>query len=451
MYIFVNLTEKRYHFTIIMKEIAIIGGGYTGLTAAYELVQKGHKVTIYERNKDLGGLAGGFTIQGTNLEKAYHHIFKTDTDIINLVQELGIGDKLEWHDSSMSIYYNGKFYPFGGVKELLLFKPLPFIARLRTGMTLLFLQKYKNWKKFTHVSAYDWIKKVAGKASTKVIWEPLLLGKFHSYFDKVSMAWLWARLHIRANSRSSIFEKEKLGYFKGGFNSITETLVTKLKEKGVSIITEADVQKITTSSGKPVVIVNGESIEFDNVIATVPSHVFAKLTEGHDAVSTDYLNKLTSITYLGAACMVFSSDQDLSKYYWHNINDTKAPFLVFINHTKLVDPSEYGGKYVYYIGSYIPHNHEYFSISDDELYSRWFAHLKILFPQFDENQLIDKYIFRLRNAQHIVDKDYESKIPSFETPISGVYLANFSQIFPEDRGTNFAVRDGKRIAGLISE
>jgi protoporphyrinogen oxidase len=433
-----------------MKNIAIIGGGYTGLTAAYELSQKGHRVTIFERNKDLGGLAGGFTIQGANLEKTYHHIFKTDTDIIDFVKELGIEDKLEWHDSSVCIYYDGKFYPFGGVKELLLFKPMPFIARFRTGLVMFFIQKYKNWRTLVQQSAFSWISKAAGKSSTKVIWEPLLRGKFHDQFDKVSMAWLWARLHIRANSRSNILEKEKLGYFNSGFNVITETLVKKLTEKGVEIVTEADVQKITTSpDGKAVVQVNGQSREFDNIIAPVPSHVFAKMSEGHPSITPDYVAKLNSINYLGAVCMVFSTDQDLSKYYWHNINDTSAPFLVFINHTKLVDKSNYGGKNVYYIGAYIPHEHEYFQITDEELYNKWFTHLKKLFPEFNDNQTIDRFIFRLKNAQHIVDLEYESKIPEFETPIKGVFLSNFSQIFPEDRGTNFAVRNGKRIAELV--
>jgi protoporphyrinogen oxidase len=433
-----------------MKNIAIIGGGYTGLVAAYRLSQQGHKVTIFERNSDLGGLAGGFEMQGRSLEKTYHHIFKTDTDIIDLVKELGIEEKLLWCGSSMSIYYGGKFYPFGGAVELIKFSVLPFFARIRAGLVLLFLQREKNWRRFINTSAFDWIKKAAGPSVTKVIWQPLLVGKFSSYFDKVSMAWLWARVHIRANSRNGIFDKEKLGYFDGGFNVITEALVAKLNEKAVRIVTGAEVQKLTqTVDGKNVVELTTGPEEFDQIIATVPSHVFAKLIETNPKATPDYIQKLNSITYLGAVCMVFSSDQELSNYYWHNINDLNAPFLVFINHTKLVDKSNYNGKYVYYIGSYNPHDHEYFTISDEDLYTKWFGFAKQLFPEFDASQISDKFIFRLKNAQHIVDMDYASKIPAYETSINGVYLSNFSQIYPEDRGTNYAVREGNKISELI--
>ncbi len=435
-----------------MKNIAIIGGGFTGLTAAYRLSQKGHKVTIFERNSDLGGLAGGFEIQGANLEKTYHHIFRTDTDIIELAKELGIGEKLQWLESSISLYYQDQLYPFMSPMDLIKFKPLSLIDRARAGLVVLYLQKTNNWEQFKKISAYDWMMKWAGKGVCKVIWEPLLKGKFDQYYNKVSMAWLWARLHIRANSREKGESKEKLGYFDGGFNIITMALVAKLKEKGVSIFTESDVQKITQSvDGKNIVQTTTGSQEFDEIIATIPSHIFAKLIETTPNIPTDYIQKLNSITYLGAACMIFTSSQDLSKYYWHNINDQASPFLVFINHTKLVNKEKYNGRNVYYIASYVPHDHPYFQITPEELESKWFAFAKKMFPDFDAKLIEDKFLFRLKNAQHIVDLDYEAKIPAFKTPINGVYLSNFSQIYPEDRGTNYAVRDGNRIAEMVTE
>ena len=174
-------------------------------------MQAGNKVTILEQNSDIGGLAGDFKIEGSSIERAYHHIFKTDTTIIDLANELGVGDKLSWHDSSVSIYYGDKLYPFKGAVDLIKFSPLSFPNRIRAGLVALYLQKTNNWKKFQKVSAYDWMLKAAGKQVTKVIWEPLLRGKFDKYFDKVSMAWLWARIHVRAQSRE--VGGEKLGYF----------------------------------------------------------------------------------------------------------------------------------------------------------------------------------------------------------------------------------------------
>lgn len=434
-------------------KIAIIGGGFTGLTAAYRLSQKGHQVSIFERGSDLGGLAGGFEIEGTSLEKTYHHIFKTDTDIINLVKELKIEDKLEWRESSISIYYDGCLHSFKGALDLIKFKPLSLDNRLRAGLVVLFLQKTKNWRKFEKVSAYHWMRKWSGEQVTKVIWEPLLKGKFDTFYDKVSMAWLWARLHVRANSRDGL-EAEKLGYFNGGFNVITKSLVKKLKEKNVSIFTNNIVEKIERNGNKIKIVQNKDleliaDMEFDRVIATVPSHIFAKLTE--EGLPREYLKKLESIPYLGAVCMIFTSDQDLSPYYWHNINDLTSPFLVFINHTKFIPKERYNGQNVYYIGSYIPHDHAYFSMSEKELYALWFDYVKKIFPKFDESHINEKFLFRFKNAQHIVGWDYANKIPEYKTPIEGVYLSNFSQIYPEDRGTNFAVREGNRIAELVLE
>ena len=433
-------------------KIAVIGGGFTGLTAAYRLSLSGHEVSLFERSNDLGGLAGGFEIEGTNLEKTYHHIFKTDKDIINLVKELGIENHLTWNDSSLSIYYDGTLYPFMTPLDLLRFKPLSFINRLRAGIVVFYLQKTRKWDKFTQVSAYQWMLKWGGKEVSKVIWEPLLKGKFDTYYDKVSMAWLWARLHIRANSREKGDSKEKLGYFNDGFNIITKTILSKLKEKKVNIYTGVNVQSIFThNNSSKIILDNGKEFTFDKVIATVPSHVFANLINVNKTLQPAYFDQLKSIDYLGAVCMIFSSSQDLSPYYWHNINDLNSPFLVFINHTKLIKKEVYNGMNVYYIGSYIPHDHEYFNISDDELTQKWFNYLKKVFPEFAQEEIKEKFIFRLKNAQHIVDLNYQKKIPDYRTPLNGVYLSNFSQIYPEDRGTNYAVREGNKIAQMVEE
>jgi protoporphyrinogen oxidase len=430
------------------KKIVIIGAGYTGLVAALRLAQAGHAVTILERGTIAGGLASEFTVEGASLERAYHHLFKTDTSIINLANELGIGEKLTWHDSSVALYYGNKLYPFKGPLDLLRFTPLTLLNRIRAGLVVLFLQRTNNWKALQKVSAYDWMLKAAGKQVTEVIWEPLLRGKFNKYYDKVSMAWLWARVHIRAQSREA--GGEKLGYFEGGFQVFTDALLKELKALNVAIKTGIEISAITSlPSGKVKIVEAGKTETYDACVATTPSHVFAKLVEGNKALKPAYLQQLQSIDYLGARLLVFSSDQDLSPYYWHNVNDIDLPFLVFINHTKLIDASNYGGKNIYYIATYVPHDDELFTCSDEQLEAAWFKGIKQIFPDFSAKKVHEKHYFRFANAQHIVDTNYVSKIPAHKTPLSNVYLANFSQIYPEDRGTNFAVRDGEAIAKLI--
>ena len=163
----------------------------------------------------------------------------------------------------------------------------------------------------------------------------------------------------------------------------------------------------------------------------------------------DYAASLRRIEYLGAVCLVFTSDQELGGYYWINVNEPDAPFLVFLNHTKLVDKSFYGGKHVYYIGAYLPPEGKVFSLSDVELAELWLGYLQNIFPEFDARRLSERHLFRFRAAQHVADTHYAEKMPAHGTPLPGVFLANFSQIFPEDRGTNFAVREGEKIADLV--
>jgi protoporphyrinogen oxidase len=316
-------------------------------------------------------------------------------------------------------------------------------------LVVLYLQKTNEWQKFQTISAYDWMLKIAGKQVTEVIWEPLLKGKFDKFYNKVAMAWLWARIHIRAQSRET--GGEKLGYFDGGFQVFTDALINRLNELGVDIVKGIEIEQLSSdATGRITVHLKGKNPRtFDACVATTPSHVFAKLVEKNPDIKPSYIQQLNSINYLGARLLIFSSDQDISPYYWHNINDLELPFLVFIHHTKLIDKQQYNGKYIYYIATYVPHDSKLFGCDDDELEKIWFDGLQTIFPEFNRNRIREKHFFRFANAQHIVDTSYAEKIPSHLTPLKNVYLSNFSQIFPEDRGTNYAVREGKKIATLV--
>jgi len=428
------------------KHILIVGGGFTGLTAAYRLSQdKRFSVTLLESSPQLGGLAGGFSLLGTSLEKTYHHLFLTDTSILDLVKELGLNDKLLWCDSSMGIYRGGRAYPFRSPKDLLCFSPCSFTGRLRLGLVALYLKHKKDWQSLVGEKAHDWMTRACGESAMESVWTPLLKGKFDRYYDTVSMAWLWARIHIRANSRAPRGGGEKLGYFNGGFNVVVSALENKLRQQGVTIQTGAVVEKIFDNR---CATVNGREIPFDCCLFTGPSPAFAKLLPDFASLK-EYAQQLRSIEYLGAICLVFVSEQNLGDFYWVNVNEPDAPFLVFINHTRLMDKSHYQNKYVYYLGAYKSRDSESFGLSDEALTDRWWQYLKKMFPEFNPTVVSEHYVFRFNAAQHIVDTAYEKKMPAHRTPLPGVFLANYSQIFPEDRGTNFAVREGNKIAEMI--
>lgn len=432
--------------------IAILGGGFTGLTAAYTLLQHGHTVTLFERGNSVGGLARGRAIAGTSLELTYHHIFRTDHDILRLANELGIMDTLMWRESSVGISYGGQMYPFRAPSDLLRFRPLSMVNRVRLGLILFYLQETRSWKKFTRISAEQWLTKMCGEKTYRVIWQPLLHGKFHHFASQISMAWLWARIHIRANSKEKGEVTEKLGYFRGGFATVIRALERDIRKAGGVIRLNEPAMKILEDEQHRVQLAtNNATYTFDRLVATIPSSIFARLIQDDPRIPEGYLRKLMSIEYLGAVCMTIRMNVSLSPYYWMNIHDPSSPFLVCIEHTKLVPPEQYQGNHLYYLGTYVPHDHRFFTLSDKEIRGEFFAYLKTLFPRFKEENVLETRLTRLKHAQHVVDTSYEEKIPAYRTPLPHVFLSNFSQIFPEDRGTNYAVREGFHIAQILEE
>jgi len=428
-------------------KILIVGGGFTGLTAALRLAQAGNReITLIESSSQLGGLAAGFPLEGTWLEKTYHHIFLTDTAILKLVEELGLQQHLMWCNSSVGIFRDGRIHPFKTPGDLLRFTPCNWAGRLRTGGTALYLKHRKNWRGLLPQRAHDWMARACGASAMKAIWTPLLKGKFGDRYADVSMAWLWARIHTRANSRAP--GGEKLGYFRGGFNVIIAAMEAELRRRGVKIETGTVVEKLRPD--RRAAVINGREVSFDKCIFTGSSSALASLLPAGGEFDA-YERKLRSIGYLGAICLVFTSEQNLGDLYWVNVNEPGAPFLVFLQQTNLVPPDFYHGKHVYYIGAYLPTDGKVYALTNDELTQMWLGYLPRMFPKFEAGRVAEKFLFRFRAAQHIVDTSYGDKIPEYKTPLPGVYLANFSQIFPEDRGTNFAVAEGDKIAALVRQ
>lgn len=437
------------------KRIAVIGGGFTGLVAARRLALLGHKVDLYEAQKELGGLVAGFTLKnGAHLERAYHFLYPTDEYIINLSKELGIENKLNFHRSSIGSFYKGKLYPFMTPIDLLKYPGISFIGKVRTGFISLYLERVKNWEPLSCIAAMDWLNKYNGKKVTSALWEPLLVGKFDKYYDQVTMAWLWGRIKQRQDAKKAGEKFERLGYYDGGFNAVTEALIADLKKLKVGIHTQSPVQSITTADdGKVNIVVNNKKTTYDSVVSTVPSYIFAKQIESDKSVPKEYIKRLTSIDYLDAVLMVVSTPQAISDYYWHQFQDKNAPFLVALSLTALTKNTKpYDGNHVYYIGDYVTHDNPIMTDSEDNIRKKWYKGLKDLFPDFDTSKVDESHIFRFRNAQHIVDVGYQDdKLTEMKTPLNNVYLSNFSQIFPQDRGTNYAVRDGEAVAKMIHE
>jgi protoporphyrinogen oxidase len=436
------------------KKVLIVGAGYTGLSAAISLLEKGYSVTIVDAMPKVGGLAADFTIEGEPIEKAYHHFFKTDTYLIDMAKKLGLEDKLVWHKSSMAIVYKRKIWAFTGPLDLLKFKPLHFINRIRAGLVVVFLQKYNNWQALSPQPAYKWMQRFGGKQVYDVIWKPLLIGKFsNDFYQKISMAWLWARVHIRAQSRNNSGTGEMLGYFKGGFSVVTDAMSKKITSLGGEFRMNTRISELKKDSrGYTATLGDGTKLRADDILLATPSDISSFMLAPLATTETqkEYIAKLQAARYVGAVLIVFSSEQSLSNYYWHNVNDAESPFLVFIQHTNFIDPATYNNKHVYYLASYLPHEHPFFEMEPKELEKVWFGHLKKIVPNFESKKIREKHLFRFKKAQHLAFVSYEKQVPDHKSPFDNIYVANFAQIYPEDRGTNYAIRDGEMIAEMIA-
>lgn len=427
--------------------VGIIGGGVGGLGAAYELAKLGHQVAVFERAPFLGGLASTFDIGGGRLERFYHHLFLSDVTIIQLLGELGLGDRLIWKETKVGFFYQGRIYPFSTPMDLLRFTPVSLLDRVRMGLVTLYLQRVKNWRKFEGVAAAAFMRKWAGKRNYQVIWEPLLKGKFTIYHDQIAMPWLWSKFATRVASRDRTF-KEKLGYIRGSWGVLVDALEQRIKQMGGEVYTSTSVARILTQGGR----VTGLSIErpdgqqrerpFDLVIATIPSFALPRLVD----LPEDYVAKLQGVEYEGAIAVIWVLKRSLSSVYWLNIADPEIPFLLVLEQTNLVPPLEYGGKHIIYTADYVTRDDPRWSMGTEELVREYIPHLKRINPAFDESWVESYYLHKEPAAQPVVKVNYRERMPSTRAPVHGLWLAAMSQVYPEDRGTNYSIRLAVEVA-----
>ena len=435
--------------------VGIVGGGAAGLAAAYELAVNGHRVVVYERAPFLGGHASTFDVGGAPLERGYHHLFTSDTDIVSLIEEIGLGHQMRWIESKVGTLYDGKIYDFVTPMDLLRFTPLPLVDRLRLGLVTLYLQRRKDWRAYEGVTAADWLRRHAGKRAYEVLWGPLLRGKFgDDYYDQVGMAWIWGKVHTRLASRGKGMAKERLGYPIGSFGEVFDVLAERIREREGVIHISSGVERIVVDEGRVKgmeVSVSGSDTTFegfDAVIATTPSNIFPRLVP---PLSDDYERRLSGVNYMAAVLIILVLDRPLSHVYWLNVADRSIPFVAVVEQTNFIGPEHYGGKHIVYLSNYLNTSHPLYKLDHQELLQEYLPHLRKVNPAFDLSWIETSYHHRIDGAQPIITTGYSDRIPDHRTPFKGVYLANTTQVYPEDRGTNYSVRMGRRVARMAME
>ena len=423
-------------------KIGIIGAGIAGLTAAYELAHAGHRVTIYEAASVAGGLASGFRDPSWEwpLERFYHHIFQTDEAIISLANAIGYGNKLFFRSPVTAHMSRGELHPFDTPLNMLRFPHLPFVDRVRFGLGGAYLKYLTNdWQKLEGTTAVSWAQRWMGPRAYDVIWQPMLEGKFGAYTPDVNMAWLWARIKARSF---------KLGYFVGGFQGLVNALVGAVERLGVTVRLGKPVEHLEASDDRLTIHSDGQET-FDRVIVTGSPRLLTHLAP---QLPPDYLGRLANLRSLGAVVMVIALNRQLTNFYWiQGMRKNEFPFLALVEHTNFIEPAHYGGDHLLYCGDYLPPEHEYFRLNHDELLERFLEPLPRFNPAFTRDWVRASWLQREPYAQPVVGLHHSRNIPPLATPLPNLYWASMSQVYPWDRGTNFAVELGQRVASEVMQ
>jgi protoporphyrinogen oxidase len=429
------MTQEQQH-------LAVIGAGIGGMAAAYDLARAGKQVTIYEASDHVGGLAAGFKEPhwDWSVERFYHHWFQTDEHMLGLIDEMGWSEKVRFPRPVTVMYDRGKFYPFDSIPNALLYPGLGWgINKVRFGLVGLYLRMTNNWRALEQTTVDAWMRKWAGSKVYESMWEPMMIGKFGEEYAKVvNMAWMWARLHARTT---------RLGTYEGGFQAFADQFAGRLQEMGVALKLNTPIQSIQAAADGRVQVMGEAGAEvYDQVLVTTSPALLARLAP---ELPQSYLEGLLSLKSMGAVVMVLSLKHQLSEkgYYWYNIPKSAGfPFLSLVEHTNFLSPEYFGGDHILYIGDYLPQDHENFDLSKEEIEAKFLPHLKKFNPDFKPDWVKKTWLFRTRYAQLV---NHSENIPAIQTPLDGLYFASMSQVYPWDRGTNFAVEIGRRAARMM--
>ena len=444
--------------------IAVIGAGVAGLVAAHRLSQAGHTIDVYERWPGLGGQAATLDVGGGHrLERYYHHLFTTDRHIAALFDELGLEDELEWRESTTAMLARGRLWPFTTPGDLLRFGPMPPPARVRMGAAAVALQRFAGKPEpYEEITAQAWIERWMGRAAWREVWGPLLRGKFGPRAGDIAMVWLWSKLRLRRGEDAS---DERLGYPRSSWEPLLEALRASIEDRGGRVLIDRPAARIAPADGRwevragapgsfrtghdpRVFAPDGELERYDRVLATVPSDVFAQLV-APGVLPGAYRARLDATEYCAALCLLLEVDRRITPYYWTNVAEPGVPFVGLIEHTNFVEPERYDGRRFLYVANYLPHGDPLLELDAEALLARYEPGLRLANPAWERGWVRGLWRFTEPAAQPIVTVGYRERIPPLETGAPGLLLANTTQIYPEDRGTNYAVRLGDEAARAV--
>ena len=421
------------------QRIAVLGAGPMGLAVAYQLARDGHQPIVFEADDRVGGMTAAFDFSGLSIERYYHFHCISDHAFLTILDELALTDKMHWIETKMGYWFKDQLQAWGNPVALLKFKGLSLTAKFRYGLHAFLCTQRNDWKPLDHIEATGWIKRWVGKEAYEILWRRLFDYKFYDYTDNLSAAWIWSRIRRIGRSRYSLF-REKLGYLEGGSETLLQAMRVDIEVHGGEIRLKSPISKVVIEAGTVHGIeVAGQFIAFDKVISTIPLPYVPKLIPD---LPSDILERFRSINNIAVVCVIVKLRKALSGNFWLNINDPDMdiPGLVEYSNLRPLD------QHIVYVPFYMPGEHPKFSESNQAFLDKVRGYLKKINPLLIDEDFIDMHASRYRYAQPICEPGYLDKLPPVALPVKGLWVADTSYYYPEDRGISESISFGRKIA-----
>jgi protoporphyrinogen oxidase len=421
------------------QRIAVLGAGPMGLAVAYQLARDGHHPVIFEADDRVGGMTASFDFSGLSIERYYHFHCISDHAFLDVLAELGLSNKMRWVETKMGYWYQGHLQAWGNPIALLKFRGLSLVAKFRYGLHAFLCTKRKNWAPLDHVEAVGWIKRWVGSEAYEVLWRRLFDYKFYDYTNNLSAAWIWSRIRRIGRSRYNLF-REKLGYLEGGSDTLLQAMHTDIQSHGGEVRLKSSVNKVVIVNGEVTgVEVAGNLEVFDKVISTIPIPYIARLMPD---LPNDILNRFKAINNIAVVCVIVKLRKQVTENFWLNTNDPDMDIPGLVEYSNL-QPLD---QHVVYVPFYMPGEHPKFAEPDQAFLDKVRRYLKKINPALVDNDFIDMRASRYRFAQPICDPGFLDKLPPVALPIKGLWVADTSYYYPEDRGISESIDFGRKMA-----
>ena len=421
------------------QRIAVLGAGPMGLAVAYQLAKDGHEPVVFEADDRVGGMTATFDFNGLEIERYYHFHCISDHAFLTMLVELNIQDKMHWVETKMGYWYQNKLQAWGNPLALLSFKGLGWVAKFRYGLHAFLSTKRNNWKPLDHVEASDWIRRWVGAEAYEVLWRRLFDYKFYDHVGNLSAAWIWSRIRRIGRSRYSLF-REKLGYLQGGSKTLLQAMSGAIESHGGVIRLRTPVTKVVIEKGQVAgVVVNGQVEAFDKVISTIPLPYVPRVMPD---LPTDVLEKFKALKNIAVVCVIAKMAKPLTENFWLNTNDPDMDIPGLVEYTNL-QPLD---KHIVYVPFYMPGEHPKFADADEVFIQKVKRYLQKINPALADSDFLDVRASRYRYAQPICDPGYLEKLPPAALSVRGLWVADTSYYYPEDRGISESIGFGRQMA-----